>query len=105
MVVATCEMVNIQILNQVPCPLSQEILLTLIQQLGHNLESNTDTKVNFLTEAVTTLDPEYQPTQRHIPIVMAGVRNQLTNYLHNNPTDRKVKTLALLIQGFNVPAS
>ena len=41
-VVATCEMVNIQILNQVPCPLSQEILLTLIQQLGHNLESNTD---------------------------------------------------------------
>jgi len=104
-VVGTCEMVNIQILNQVPCPLSQEVLLSLIQQLGRNLESNTDTKVNFLTEAVTTLDPEYQPTQRHIPTVMASVRNQLTNYLHNNPRDRRVKTLALLTQGFNVPAS
>ena len=33
-VVATCEMVNIQILNQTPCPLSQEVLLSLIQQLG-----------------------------------------------------------------------
>lgn len=34
-VVATCEMVNpSQILNQVPCPLSQEVLLSLIQQLG-----------------------------------------------------------------------
>ena len=33
-VVATCEMVNIEILNQVPCPLSQEVLLSLIQQLG-----------------------------------------------------------------------
>merc|ERR1712223_750676 len=104
-VVGTCEMVDIQILNQVPCPLSREVLLSLIQQLGRNLESNTDTKVNFLTEAVTTLDPEYQPTQRHIPTVMASVRNRLTNYLHNNPRDRKVKTLALLIQGFNVPAS
>ena len=36
-VVATCEMVNIQILNQVPCPLSQEVLLSLIQQLGNYL--------------------------------------------------------------------
>lgn len=34
-VVQTCEMVNpSQILNQVPCPLSQEVLLSLIQQLG-----------------------------------------------------------------------
>ena len=33
-VVALCEMVNIEILNQVPCPLSQEVLLSLIQQLG-----------------------------------------------------------------------
>jgi enhancer of mRNA-decapping protein 4 len=34
-VVATCEMVNPnQIFNQTPCPLSQEVLLSLIQQLG-----------------------------------------------------------------------
>ena len=33
--VSTCEMVNPdQILNQIPCPLSQEVLLCLIQQLG-----------------------------------------------------------------------
>ena len=33
--VTTCEMVNPdQILNQIPCPLSQEVLLCLIQQLG-----------------------------------------------------------------------
>ena len=35
-VVATCEMVNPnQIFNQHPCPLSQEVLLSLIQQLGN----------------------------------------------------------------------
>ncbi len=35
LVVTTCEMVNPhQVFNQVPCPLSQEVLLSLIQQLG-----------------------------------------------------------------------
>ena len=35
LVVATCEMVNpMQIFNQSPCPLSQHVLLSLIQQLG-----------------------------------------------------------------------
>ena len=34
-VVQICEMVNPnQIFNRVPCPLSQEVLLSLIQQLG-----------------------------------------------------------------------
>lgn len=33
-VVATCEMVNIKIFDQTPCPLSEEVLLSLIQQLG-----------------------------------------------------------------------
>ena len=72
---------------------------------GHNLESNTETKVTFLTQAVTTLDQNHHQTKIHIPTVMASVRNQLTNYLHNNPRDKKVKTLSLLVQGLALPAS
>ena len=35
LVVKTCEMVNpCQIFSQTPCPLSQSVLLSLIQQLG-----------------------------------------------------------------------
>ena len=35
LVVATCESVNpMQLFNQNPCPLSQSVLLSLIQQLG-----------------------------------------------------------------------
>ena len=98
-VVSTCEKVNpSQIFHQNPCPLSQEVLLSLIQQLAHNLESFTDLKLNYLNEAVPSLEPGNESTKKHIPIVMSGVLDQLTKFARNNP-NKKVKMLMMAVQG------
>ena len=97
-VVSTCEKVNPnQIFHQNPCPLSQEVLLSLIQQLAHNLESYTDLKLNYLNEAVPSLESN-ETTKQYIPTVMAGVLDQLTKFARNNP-NKKVKMLMMAVQG------
>ena len=97
-VVSTCEKVNPnQIFHQNPCPLSQEVLLSLIQQLAHNLESYTDLKLNYLNEAVPSLESN-ETTKQYIPSVMAGVLDQLTKFARNNP-NKKVKMLMMAVQG------
>ena len=98
-VVSTCEKVNPnQIFHQNPCPLSQEVLLSLIQQLAQNLESYTDLKLNYLNEAVPSLEPDNESTKMYIPNVMSGVLDQLTKFARNNP-NKKVKMLTMAVQG------
>ncbi|KAL3859977.1 hypothetical protein ACJMK2_010154 [Sinanodonta woodiana] len=49
MVIFACEKVNIsQIFDQVPCPLHQPVLLSLIQQLSADLGSNTELKHSWV---------------------------------------------------------
>jgi len=101
--VTTCEMVNPdQILNQIPCPLSQEVLLCLIQQLAHNLESNTDLKLRYLEQAIPNLEPSKDPNvmttlQQTIPTTMSTVHQQLTIFAQANP-NKKIKMLLMAIQ-------
>ena len=98
-VVSTCEKVNPnQIFHQNPCPLSQEVLLSLIQQLAHNLESYTDLKLNYLNEAVPSLEPGNESTKQYIPNIMSGVLDQLTKFARSNP-NKKVKMLMMAVQG------
>ncbi|PVD21395.1 hypothetical protein C0Q70_19568 [Pomacea canaliculata] len=56
-----------------PCPLSQAVLLSLIQQLSADLNSAVGTKLKFITEAVTTLDPNDPITREHIPTVLEAL--------------------------------
>lgn len=52
------------------CPLSQQILLSLIQQLASDLKSDLELKTNFLVGAVSVLDPSQAITSRYGPNVM-----------------------------------
>ena len=46
LVVFVCERVNPQqLFNQTPCPLSQDVLLSLVNQLSHDLATFTDLKI------------------------------------------------------------
>lgn len=41
-----CERVNPQqVFNMTPCPLSQDVLLSLVNQLSHDLSTYTDLKI------------------------------------------------------------
>ena len=49
MVVFVCETVNpAQIFNQIPCPLEQPVLLSLIQQLSADIGNNTELKHKYV---------------------------------------------------------
>ncbi len=105
-VVELCEMVNSKkIFEQKTCPLTQAVLLSLIQQLGHSLESNTELKLSYLHEAVLALDQDDPATRAHIYPLMGSLRNQLTNFAHANPEKREVKTLLMMIQGMTTSST
>lgn len=49
LVVFVCETVNpAQIFNQIPCPLEQPVLLSLIQQLSAEIGNNTELKHKYV---------------------------------------------------------
>merc|ERR1719337_530515 len=57
-----------------------QVLLSLIQQLGQNLESNTDLKLKYLEEALTNIDGNHTGTRHHIPAIMSSVHKELTTF-------------------------
>ena len=63
------------------------------------MESNTNLKLTYLTEAVTNLDPDHPATQSHIATVGMVVHKQLSNFALNNPRNKKAKMLLMAIQG------
>ena len=65
---------------------------------AHNLESYTDLKLNYLNEAVPSLEPGNESTKNYIPNIMSGVLDQLTKFARNNP-NKKVKMLMMAVQG------
>ena len=57
LVVFTCELLNTtQIFNSATCPLSQSVLLSLIQQLSVDQWEKTVVKHAFLHQALVNLD-------------------------------------------------
>eukprot|EP00094_Tigriopus_californicus_P007217 TCALIF_06947-PA protein Name:"Similar to edc4 Enhancer of mRNA-decapping protein 4 (Xenopus laevis)" AED:0.06 eAED:0.06 QI:0/0/0/0.83/1/1/6/0/1019 len=97
-VMLTCEMVNpMQIFAQSPCPLSQHVLLALIQQLGHNLEEKTELKHKYLEEAVMNLDPVNIDTKAHLSGIMSGLCKQLKTYISRHPNQKMTKQMRLLL--------
>ena len=57
LVVFTCELLNTtQVFNSATCPLSQSVLLSLIQQLSVDQWEKTEVKHAFLHEALVNLD-------------------------------------------------
>ena len=70
LVVFTCELLNTtQVFNSATCPLSQSVLLSLIQQLSVDLGEKTEVKHAYLHEALVNLDQIWPDLERELELV------------------------------------
>ncbi|KAL0273960.1 UNVERIFIED_CONTAM: hypothetical protein PYX00_006513 [Menopon gallinae] len=102
LVVYLCERLNPeQLFKQMPCPLQQAVLLSLIQQLSADMMNHTDLKYRYLEEAVMNLDPNNPMTKEHFPTVLTALQKQLHLYLTSSPGSnhtRNIRKLMMLTQ-------
>ena len=92
--VFVCERINPQqLFGTSPCPLSQDVLLSLINQLSHDLTTYTDLKTKYLEESVGNLDPGHPVTTEHMKVVLSGLQLNLSKHISKFPNHRKLKML------------
>ncbi|XP_048211253.1 enhancer of mRNA-decapping protein 4 isoform X2 [Perognathus longimembris pacificus] len=107
LVLYVCETVDpAQVFGQPPCPLSQPVLLSLIQQLASDLGTRTDLKLSYLEEAVMHLDHSDPITRDHMGSVMAQVRQKLFQFLQAEPHNslgKAARRLSLMLHGLVTP--
>jgi len=97
MVMFTCELVNTtQVFNSATCPLSQSVLLSLIQQLSVDLSDKTQIKHAYLHEALVNLDPENSLTKLHMKTVLRQLETSLQRYIQENPNSKMTRNLKIL---------
>ena len=98
MVMFVCENVNpAKVFNQVPSPLQQPVLLSLIQQLSADLKSNTELKHKFLEEAVMNLDMNNELTRGHLATVVGGLCQKLLAFVHSEPNHKMTRHMKMLL--------
>ncbi|KAF4801511.1 Enhancer of mRNA-decapping protein 4 [Turdus rufiventris] len=107
LVLYVCETVDTQqVFGQHPCPLSQPVLLSLIQQLSSDLGTRTELKLNYLEEAVMHLDQSDPITRDHMGSVMNQVRQKLFQFVQlelHNPLSKPARRLMIMLQGLVTP--
>ncbi|XP_054696194.1 enhancer of mRNA-decapping protein 4 isoform X2 [Grus americana] len=107
LVLYVCETVDTQqVFGQHPCPLSQPVLLSLIQQLSSDLGTRTELKLNYLEEAVMHLDQSDPITRDHMGSVMNQVRQKLFQFLQvepHNTLSKPARRLMIMLQGLVTP--
>ncbi|KAM8945585.1 enhancer of mRNA-decapping protein 4 [Pelodytes ibericus] len=107
LILYVCDTVDAQqVFGQQPCPLTQPVLLSLIQQLSFDLGTRTDLKLNYLEEAVMHLDHSDPVTRDHMGTVMNQVRQKLLQFLQaepHNPLHRPARRLMIMLQGLVTP--
>ncbi|XP_068811685.1 enhancer of mRNA-decapping protein 4 isoform X2 [Struthio camelus] len=108
LVLYVCETVDPQqVFGQHPCPLSQPVLLSLIQQLSSDLGTRTELKLNYLEEAVMHLDHSDPITRDHMGSVMNQVRQKLFQFLQvepHNALSKPARRLMIMLQGLVTPS-
>ncbi|XP_054025893.1 enhancer of mRNA-decapping protein 4 [Dryobates pubescens] len=107
LVLYVCETVDTQqVFGQHPCPLTQPVLLSLIQQLSSDLGTRTELKLNYLEEAVMHLDHSDPITRDHMGSVMNQVRQKLFQFLQvepHNTLSKPARRLMIMLQGLVTP--
>uniref|UniRef100_S4RWJ9 Enhancer of mRNA-decapping protein 4 n=1 Tax=Petromyzon marinus TaxID=7757 RepID=S4RWJ9_PETMA len=82
LVLFVCETVDpAQVFIPGSCPLTQPVLLSLVQQLSMDLAVHTKTKLRFLEEAVMSLDPQHSITREHSATVLVPVQQKMHAFL------------------------
>ncbi|XP_026221079.1 enhancer of mRNA-decapping protein 4 isoform X1 [Anabas testudineus] len=103
LVLYVCETIDSQqVLGQHPCPLSQPVLLSLIQQLSSNLSTRSELKIRYLEDAVMNLDHSDPLTRDHMSSVLAQVKPKLFAFLQqdtHSPLSKRARRLMMMLQG------
>ncbi|XP_029009818.1 enhancer of mRNA-decapping protein 4 [Betta splendens] len=103
LVLYVCETIDSQqVFGQHPCPLSQPVLLSLIQQLSSNLTTRSELKISYLEDAVMNLDHSDPLTRDHMSSVLAQVRPKLLVFLQqdpHSPVNKRARRLVMMLQG------
>ncbi|XP_056454011.1 enhancer of mRNA-decapping protein 4-like isoform X3 [Gadus chalcogrammus] len=103
LVLYVCETIDSQqVFGQHPCPLSQPVLLSLIQQLSSNLTTRSELKISYLEDAVMNLDRGDPLTRDHMSAVLAQVLPKLYAFLQHDPHSphsKRARRLQMMLQG------
>lgn len=103
LVLYVCETIDSQqVFGQNPCPLSQPVLLSLIQQLSSNLTTRSELKISYLEDAVMNLDHGDALTRDHMSSVLSQVRPKLIAFLQqdpHSPLSKRARRLLMMLQG------
>ncbi|XP_068169630.1 enhancer of mRNA-decapping protein 4 isoform X2 [Antennarius striatus] len=103
LVLYVCETIDSQqVFGQQSCPLSQPVLLSLIQQLSSNLTTRSELKIGYLEDAVMNLDHSDPLTRDHMTAVLAQVRLKLLAFLQqdpHSPLNKRARRLMMMLQG------
>eukprot|EP00066_Takifugu_rubripes_P027975 XP_011617241.1 PREDICTED: enhancer of mRNA-decapping protein 4 isoform X1 [Takifugu rubripes] len=103
LVLYVCETIESQqVFGQHSCPLSQPVLLSLIQQLSSNLTTRSELKISYLEDAVMNLDHTDPLTRDHMATVLTQVRQKLFAFLQHDPHSplgKKARRLMMMLQG------
>jgi enhancer of mRNA-decapping protein 4 len=75
-------------LARTPTPLSQMVLLSLLQQLAHDLSQQTTSKLQWIREAALVINPQDPAISHQVKPVLQGVANSLTTTMQKmSPAD------------------
>ncbi|XP_041651438.1 enhancer of mRNA-decapping protein 4 isoform X2 [Cheilinus undulatus] len=103
LVLYVCETIDSQqVFGQHPCPLSQPVLLSLIQQLSSNLTTRSELKISYLEDAVMNLDHSDPMTRDHMAIVLTQVRPKVFAFMQqdpHSPLSKRARRLMMMLQG------
>lgn len=110
MVTWTCKQVNPEtIVSQRPLPLSQPVLLSLIQQLAYNFEKDVEIKLTWLEKVTICLDPSDTYIAPHVPQILEQVIQSLgraykTYHDPKNKISHRVKMLIHVVNSLLMEA-
>ncbi|KAM8861537.1 enhancer of mRNA-decapping protein 4 [Synchiropus picturatus] len=103
LVLYVCETVDSQqVFGQHPCPLTQPVLLSLVQQLSSNLTTRSDLKLSYLEDAVMNLDYSDPLIRDHMASVFTQVQPKLFAFLQqdtHSALSMKARRLLMILQG------
>ncbi|KAL9975984.1 hypothetical protein ACROYT_G013213 [Oculina patagonica] len=102
-VMYVCENADAEnVLSQSPCPLSQPVLLSLIQQLSVDFTINTALKHKYIEQALIALDVCDEDTTEQMSAVLEELCQQLQSAIQevSSPMKRSLKVLQIAARTF-----
>lgn len=85
-----------ELLNRSPPILSPFVLLSLVQQLGHNLSRDTALKVEWLRDACLALPTNDPQIAQYCPDILRKLKSNLEDFVVKNPDNENVRNVKLI---------